>query len=737
MIPCLLFWATMIAALMRPSNSSGFLFYTYLAGVFTLVIIAETIGCSDFSKKTYQQTLFPLGSVGMLYWLISKGTRATRLTKSLYETLRTCDTAVKYLLGFWVMILLYLGAYLMLTAPGHAPDAKIYHLPGPIMWVARGALDVIAHIDFRINYLPRSTEILYAFYYFVTGSWIGVESVNLIIGGIIWPLSLYLLFSAISLNRSWAMLLALTGATASVNMWQMVSAYVDVHMAALLTGAMALLLQNGPSLSRTCAAGLAAGLAVSVKTMAILGLAPLGVILVLQALRAQITFKKTVCLVGLFYGVALVTGGALYIKNWLQFQNPFYPFPLDLKLFAFPGAEFALDWGTLSRLVRKGTDAVDAFFKVFLWGFGLLFGWFKHFEKKHIPDSLGFSIEILQYAAALILSLRFVQSGVSMLTRYLAGDGKRGSPIVRALLMGVVSLCWLGVFILAFWPWGDAKSPYLSVNIYYTVIYSVALVLLILIGKHLITTSFPKADLSFHQTYKTGLVVFFVGCFFYLLIKFYAPVGLLHRFAFLIVLFPLVLFSHCIRMIDATSRNLLKKVVLLICVVSIVNGLVFISPRKSAKAKLLGPAKRVYHHIKQGTQNMYWRRKSLEWRSHIQPDDTLLVITVRGPHNIRYHLPEFKRIVYMAHPQGPYRMDVDLDSIPSVIKEDLETKYRETHRRSRMLDYSIGMEYLKYLVQTAGITKIFAEVPIPLSDLPEAWSLLQQTSWGAFYQVKK
>ncbi len=355
---CLVFWSAMVAALMRPTATSMFLFYSYLVCIFTVNFIAETIGYSDFSRAAYLRTLLPLGGGGGVYWLFFKHEDAKALVTSFIKSLADLDRTTTFLLGFWSIIVLYIGAYIFLTAPGHSPDAKIYHLPGPIMWVFRQSIEAVPHIDFRINYYPHATEIVYGFYYFITGSWIGVETVNLIIGGIIWPLSLYLLISSISINRSWALLLSLAGATASVNFWQMYSAHVDVHMAALMTGAIALLIHKEPTPRGVVAAGLAAGLAISVKTMALLGLLPLGGVLFLQTLRHKHDITRVCFLLILFFSVVLLTGGAVYFKNWMQFGNPVYPFPQDLELIMFPGAEFISKWGHVSHLITKGINVL-------------------------------------------------------------------------------------------------------------------------------------------------------------------------------------------------------------------------------------------------------------------------------------------------------------------------------------------------------------------------------------------
>lgn len=727
------FWSATIASAMRPRTISMFLFYSYLICIFTVNFIAETVGYSDFSRATYFKILLPLGVGGAFYWFYFKREDAKESAISFVRSLKDLDKSAAFLLVLWSMIVLYVGAYIFLTAPGHSPDAKIYHLPGPIMWVFKQSIEPLLHLDLRINYLPHATEILYGFYYIITGSWIGVESVNLIIGGIIWPLSLYLLLTSISINRSWALLISLAGATSSVNFWQMYSAHVDVHMAALMTGSIALLFQKKIGSFEIAAAGLAAGLAIAVKTMALLWLLPIGAVLLMQAWKHKYDIPRTCLLVFIFFSVVLLTGGAVYLQNWMQFGNPVYPFPLDLKLVSFPGAEFPSTWGSVSRLITKGADWIDAVCKTCLWGFGLLFGCFEYIEQETPKGDLGFSIEIMLYSALLILGLQLTNK----IEKAEINQLQKRNQYKKALKF-LVNGCFLvglsALFTLAFWPWGRESSADQFLNIYNGIIYIIAYTFLVLLAKELLADTYTPIKDAKENFFNAGLSILSIIIFFFLVIKFYAPLTFLARFAFMIVIIPIILITMGLYFLGKSTRQTLKKGIILIFIVSMLNSLVFKSPQVTSSSNI--PIFRMYRQLKMGNEFAYWRGDKKDiWENIISPDDVLLVIKDKNGHNIKYHMPGFRRVVYMAHPYGPYRMDADTDSMPLQIKQQLENSYSTLPKKKLNGNYGVGIGYLEYLCNKVGVTKIYAEKPVPRKLLPDTWHLLRKTSWGAFYEV--
>ena len=735
MLPLLILWSSMLASLIQPSSLSKFLFYTYLFCLSTIILIAEIMGSSNFSRNTYFQILIPLGSIGAVYWILCKRVDVMTLKNTIIKIAAGFDVKIKFVVILWCFVLLYIGFYIVYTTPGHSPDAQIYHLPGPVMWVLRHSIDPIPHMDLRINYLPHSTEILYGFYYFITGSWQGVELVNLIIGGFIWPLSLYILLSSVSTNRSWALLIALVGATSSVNIWQMYSAYVDVHMASLMTGAIALIIDKEPKSFQIGGGGLAAGLAISVKTMALLGLAPISIILFLQSWKHRHRLTRICFHFIIFYSVIVVVGGAVYLKSWVQFHNPVYPFPLDLKFITFFGPEFVAKWGSVSGLIEKGNDVTDAFYKTFLWGFALLFGCFQYVEKYPPKGGLGFSIEIINYASLLILGTRIAGHRIKSKKNLVLLEQLYQNKGVMIMNIGLLAGL-TGVFLLSFWPWGLGSSSDQLLNIYNGVIYSAALVFLVIFTKYRFIEAVPQKVITSSHIYKAGLSIFCVIIFIFLLIKFYAPLTFLNRFAFLIVLIPLILFSLGVQLLSDSAKHYIKIGIIFVFMISLSDSLIFKDPRVPSQSVFLSPMHKSYKQIQAGTERMYWSNKKYNvWRQNIQQKDILLVITNRANHNIRYHMPGFKHIVFMAHPEGPFRMDADSDQMPHQIKQDLEQSYRDLSKKKYRGDYSIGINYLSYLVKKVGITKIYAETPVPESLLPCNWFLLQKTNWGSFYRV--
>ncbi len=292
------------------------------------------------------------------------------------------------------------------------------------------------------------------------------------------------------------------------------------------------------------------------------------------------------------------------------------------------------------------------------------------------------------------------------------------------------------VFLLSFWPWGRKSSADQLLNIYNAFIYITAFVFLAFFSRQLLLHPTPEKSVSADHIYKTGLSVFSVLVFFFLVIKFYAPLGHLHRFAFLIILIPIVITSLGVGMLHVSTRKILKTGIIFIFFISILNSLVFINPRVTSGPISNIPIFQMYNRLNKGNDFVYWvgEKKDI-WESCISPDDVLLVISDNANQHIRYHMPGFRRTVYMAHPCGPYMKDADTDLIPLQIKQQLENSYSNIRRKKLKGNYSVGIDYLEYFCDKIGITKIYAETPVPQKLLPDSWHLFKQTSWGTFYKV--
>ena len=285
--------------------------------------------------------------------------------------------------------ILFLFTYIWLAAaafvyPPRGVDDLVYHLPAVYQAVQ----------DHRFQILPLALRKFFAFPF--TGDmpflWIAAltRSVHWV-GAAQIPFALLAAAAVVALARRYglgaraALLTGAAFATMPVVVLQATSNYIDLVVNAwVLAGAVALIeyARAGRRLPLGLA-GLAAGLVIGSKYQAI----PLGAALI--AIAGGIAAQKDpsrrgrVRTLALVLAIAAASGSYWYVRNWIQFGNPFYPLPvrvLGIELFPGDWPQGPSIWSALasdpSQLLRialldPGLGTYNGGFGCLAWGFAL------------------------------------------------------------------------------------------------------------------------------------------------------------------------------------------------------------------------------------------------------------------------------------------------------------------------------------------------------------------------------
>lgn len=249
----------------------------------------------------------------------------------------------------FVFGLRFLSAYL---PQGHG-DPLLYHLMGPRLWNQMGAVHL--HPDLPIPLLAASWEYFYLWPQVLFTA--EPASVHQLVAAQIFSQWIHLfwgLFGSLAVlnqligRKSWfsgevergALFLALIFVPSI--QWTAALAKNDCAVAFWSLGAWLFLREALSTGARRWwfLGGLFAGLAVSAKISAILFLIPLAVVVVSQYVLARKPLARLAPALGLALGGSLLGAGPVYLRNWLETENPFY------TMFAkwFPGPWVSQSW---------------------------------------------------------------------------------------------------------------------------------------------------------------------------------------------------------------------------------------------------------------------------------------------------------------------------------------------------------------------------------------------------------
>ena len=197
---------------------------------------------------------------------------------------------------------------------GHEWDTLAYHLAAPQVYLAQHKI-LFLPTDHHTNF-PFLLEMLYTVGLLFDG-WRLANLIHLLF----WALTIAAIFlTGRCFVRGAGWIAALTFCSAPVVIWEAGTAYIELGMTLyVLLGIYACLRERDTGDLRWIAiCGIAMGLALGVKTLAIIPAALIGLMYFIH----QRTLKR----LAIYLLMLIIVGSPFYIKSWVYTGNPVYPF---------------------------------------------------------------------------------------------------------------------------------------------------------------------------------------------------------------------------------------------------------------------------------------------------------------------------------------------------------------------------------------------------------------------------
>jgi hypothetical protein len=241
------------------------------------------------------------------------------------------------LAALWLALLLKA----LVAGPVWETDAFTYHLPAVVSWLSQGNTRIHPQIDFRINYWPHAVHALYGVMTMMTGNERLVGIPNLIIVGVMWPLSAYLALRQLGFAQAISIFCMSLSAVNYVWVRQAAGASSDVAVASLFVLSLYLMLAFAQSISikRALLLSLALGLMAASKqsglVFAVLVAIAAAVFAIAKFRRGNASLASVAGAAATVFFIAFCIGGWTYWRNLIDTGNPFFPAPVSLAGLSF------------------------------------------------------------------------------------------------------------------------------------------------------------------------------------------------------------------------------------------------------------------------------------------------------------------------------------------------------------------------------------------------------------------
>jgi hypothetical protein len=240
--------------------------------------------------------------------------------------------------NFWARLLLFMALletiwliFLGYLFPPYAWDSLYYHLTAAATWLKAGRIVLSPHTIWA-NVYPMNTELIFAWNMLLAGSDLLVDLTQLpfaLAGGV----AVYALGRATGLRQTNSAVAACLFFLTPIVLVQSKTCYVDVAFAGMFLVAFyfAYRYYHDPRRAYLLLAALAGGLTFGIKASAAPYVAVVFLFIIAgnRAARraANQPYRQNLLLsLVIFAGALLVWGSFWYLRNWLAYGNPFFPF---------------------------------------------------------------------------------------------------------------------------------------------------------------------------------------------------------------------------------------------------------------------------------------------------------------------------------------------------------------------------------------------------------------------------
>ena len=437
--------------------------YAFLLG---LVVFSYFWFAAGLFGRLHVSTLYVYeGLAG--FCLIAARRELSGFFKDLSGALEAIRKSDRLTILAFLLLLIVLIATLSRCWTGHIDtDSLVYHLYLPKQYVMKAALWAVPYSEHA--FWPQFAEMC-----FIPGELIHALALSKLISGLVFLATLALIGQSvyrITQNKTAAVLSAFWIASAPVFFSHASSTYSDLFFNLFLVAALLLYREQRETAfasggTAMFLAGLFGGAAMASKYLALYGILALGSLMAIDLVLARSKARVFKC-IALFAAGLLITGLPYYVRSYLQYANPVFPFAAGFfgtpfgyliqnsgglvaapDLFAGAGRSFldflSLPWNLTFRPDLFGGDKLGLFF--------LLLSPFVFFAWKQNKRSL---LYCLIYALCWFFQMQFSRYllPVYSLLAFMMGQGyhffeikfPRLRPVVLAgiLALGVFQAGW-------------------------------------------------------------------------------------------------------------------------------------------------------------------------------------------------------------------------------------------------------------------------------------------------------
>jgi len=244
------------------------------------------------------------------------------------------------LIGLAVLVIGYV-VYLGYLFPPYAYDSLTYHLPPVASWIQNEKISFISGVDGFSNYYPKNAELLYLWNLILFKNDIWVDLIQFIFWGI-GCITVYAISNQfIRLDKQSSLIAGMIFFFTPIGLMQSKTCYVDVIFTVFILISVYFVLDyliNNDARS-IWLASLAMAILLGIKPQSFLYIFILYTLLLYKTIRDHRFNWPRIILsfIGVLF-LLISISGYWYIKNYIVFHNPLYPF--EIKIFntlIFPG----------------------------------------------------------------------------------------------------------------------------------------------------------------------------------------------------------------------------------------------------------------------------------------------------------------------------------------------------------------------------------------------------------------
>lgn len=319
-----------------PATTTGLGWYSSALGLGFLSLAVLLLGCIGLLKANY--LWFLIFTLTLHAACRAKGDWAW-LKKAVKQSHPFNFEKTDFIFIFFAGIAVFCAA-LSITAPETANDSLCYHLHVPKLFLQYQRIGII---PFEINTVhPLLMEVLYTLGLGLEGAGLAKFfhfAMGILSAGLVYSVSKFYSCKSAGL---WAALLWITS---PVVINQIGITYIDVALATFGLFALfsAIEWARTKSLIWILLTGFFSGCCLSTKYLGVIIVAPTFFFLLTIVIRGSVSQKEALKILGWFSLLCFITAGYWYVRNFLVFHNPVYPYFYNLFKSGDPGIHHHYD----------------------------------------------------------------------------------------------------------------------------------------------------------------------------------------------------------------------------------------------------------------------------------------------------------------------------------------------------------------------------------------------------------